>query len=586
MKKIISIILLLVSGIFAQGQNYSLTWNGNVASIVPTQPAGYVYTSNGTNASTYQQISAIIDPDTTISPYLRTKYNAYNTSGNTGCNSYNNFLGYTDTVYGLQFKLGNRRSGWFDTVSELYLGYMSGYKDKPALKTYNEGLGLFALYTNTTANRNLAVGDSALYLNNGNRNNAIGFDAMNRNSSGNDNVFSGTFAGYYSNNSYCVGIGNYCLYFNQADRNYTLGFEGLYHNLTGNYNVAVGYNPSFHNTTGQYNDVIGGDEPFFTNTTGSYNEVMGSLALFSNTTGQYNVAIGYQALNLATIATWNVAVGYNALSNDVKGNGNTFMGYEAGLYVTGHDNTGVGWATQYWDTASYNTSLGFHALTGYIGGYGNTAVGSNCMFDNPTNATGSTNTAVGDSALVINSTGNNNTAVGAYTLLANTSGSSNTAIGYKANATETNLTNTTAIGNGANATASNQVVLGNSAVTFVQTYGEIKGLSSTPSISAGTGAGTSPTVSDSGSVISGKVVVTTGAAPTGSNAIVAIITFPTSFPNGSSVVLYPQNAATSILSGVTMVYTSSGKGSWQIISGATALITLTTYEWSYTASGW
>lgn len=115
----------------------------------------------------------------------------------------------------------------------------------------------------------------------------------------------------------------------------------------------------------------------------------------------------------------------------------------------------------------------------------------------------------------------------------------------------------------------------------------IIGTSSTPGIVAGTGAGTSPTVSVTGTDLAGKVTVTTGTLPTGTNATVATITYASSYayPAGSYVVLYPANAITATLSGVSMVYVNGTTTTFVITSGTTALTAASTYVWNYHVIG-
>jgi trimeric autotransporter adhesin len=60
-----------------------------------------------------------------------------------------------------------------------------------------------------------------------------------------------------------------------------------------------------------------------------------------------------------------------------------------------------------------------------------------------------------------------NTGIGRLALLTNNGGNSNTALGYSADVTAPDLSNATAIGYNAKASASNQIRLGNSAVTAV-----------------------------------------------------------------------------------------------------------------------
>lgn len=142
----------------------------------------------------------------------------------------------------------------------------------------------------------------------------------------------------------------------------------------------------------------------------------GTNALASNTTGDYNTAFGYLALRYNTSGSQNLATGTHALYKNTAGN--------------------------------YNAATGHGAL------YSNT--------------TGSYNTATGSQALLYN-TNSGNTAIGYQALHVNTTGSHNTAIGHGAGpATSfTNLINTSALGSGAKVTASNQIRLGNSAVTSI-----------------------------------------------------------------------------------------------------------------------
>lgn len=112
------------------------------------------------------------------------------------------------------------------------------------------------------------------------------------------------------------------------------------------------------------------------------------------------------------------------------------------------------------------------------------------------------------------------------------------------------------------------------------------GNTSAPTISAGTGAGTSPTASVAGTDLGGTVTVTTGTTPAGTNATVVTITF--NVPYGvapSAINLTPANALTAALSGVSMVFvdpTATSTTVFTIVSGTTALTTATTYKWFYT----
>ncbi len=81
-------------------------------------------------------------------------------------------------------------------------------------------------------------------------------------------------------------------------------------------------------------------------------------------------------------------------------------------------------------TGSSNTALGISALMNSITGSGNTAIGFSALNSNTNSAN---NTAIGANVLV-NSTGGNNTAIGSSALHWHTSGNSNVAIGTNAGA--------------------------------------------------------------------------------------------------------------------------------------------------------
>lgn len=110
----------------------------------------------------------------------------------------------------------------------------------------------------------------------------------------------------------------------------------------------------------------------------------------------------------------------------------------------------------------------------------------------------------------------------------------------------------------------------------------------TPTIAAGAGAGTAPTVSVTGTDVNGLVNVTSGTLPTGS-AIVATISFSATFSTApKTVLLTPANANAAALNALTMVWVDSGglgTGSWTINAGATGLGAATAYSWYYQVLG-
>jgi hypothetical protein len=106
-------------------------------------------------------------------------------------------------------------------------------------------------------------------------------------------------------------------------------------------------------------------------------------------------------------------------------------------------------------------------------------------------------------------------------------------------------------------------------------------ITGTPTIVAGTGAGTSPTVSVTTNGKQLQVTVTTGTLPTGTNATIATVTLPNALSYTPLPVFSSASAATALLNGASMIYmTSTGTANVTITSGTTALTAATTYVWN------
>lgn len=105
-----------------------------------------------------------------------------------------------------------------------------------------------------------------------------------------------------------------------------------------------------------------------------------------------------------------------------------------------------------------------------------------------------------------------------------------------------------------------------------------------PSIAAGSGAGTSPTISITGTDMGGVITLTTGTTP-GLSATIATITYQLTWGNNSWPVLTSANAATAALSGTTMVFTTGSTSNFTITSGTVALTGATTYKWYFSVTG-
>lgn len=121
---------------------------------------------------------------------------------------------------------------------------------------------------------------------------------------------------------------------------------------------------------------------------------------------------------------------------------------------------------------------------------------------------------------------------------------------------------------------------GNAVVTSTHFIGNVSS-----GIAAGTGAGTAPTISISGTDNDGSVTVLSGTTPTGAGATIATITYGFAFPANSFVTLTPANAITAALNGIGMVFTTASNTAWTITAGTTALTGATTYKWFYHVGG-
>jgi len=173
----------------------------------------------------------------------------------------------------------------------------------------------------------------------------------------------------------------------------------------------------------------------------------------------------------------------------LAGDGSTFLGYQAGSNddYSNRQNTFIGYQAGSSNTmGSRNTANGYQALSSNTTGDNNTANGYQALFSN---TTGSRNTANGREALFSNTTGSRNTANGYQALYNNETGNRNTALGDMAGWGASDIsfiqctfigsnsyptvarTNVTMLGYGianAQCTGSNQVLLGNTAVTQIR----------------------------------------------------------------------------------------------------------------------
>lgn len=271
----------------------------------------------------------------------------------------------------------------------------------------------------------------------------------------------------------------------QAQTNTQTGFQALNSITTGTNNSAFGYRSMFSTTTGHYNVGVG-SLALFSNVNGGTNIGIGYAALYSNTAGNSNIGIGAKALSSNTTGIGSIGIGEATLNSNSTGNYNVGIGFSAlPSNSTGANNIALGYRVMNSNnTGSYNVASGYEALrTNTIGSH-NIATGKDALRNN---TSGQNNNASGNSSAYSNTTGNYNVANGYAALYSNTTGTLNVAIGGKALSTNQTgnynvgigtgsgpntvaLTNTTALGHNTMTTASNQVRLGNTAVTSIGGY--------------------------------------------------------------------------------------------------------------------
>jgi hypothetical protein len=128
------------------------------------------------------------------------------------------------------------------------------------------------------------------------------------------------------------------------------------------------------------------------------------------------------------------------------------------------------------------------------------------------------------------------------------------------------------------------------AFTYFVTAGHFGGntVSNAIGVVAGTGAGTSPTITlaANSTDVGGQISVHVGTSPAASNATLVTINWNFGYNTvGPFWILEPANANAAALSGATQVYVTGTGNSAQIVVGSTALTAATTYIWNYVVVG-
>lgn len=292
---------------------------------------------------------------------------AWKTSGNTGTNTANHFLGTTNNVP-ISFRQNNIWLGrWNSATSNYFIGDSAGAMLSSGIK--NMAIGTNALKNNSTGNGNVAIGDKAsgtseassynvaignsAMLNHKRTgdtyNTAVGASALEQDSIGFQNTAVGTSSfrfnkqspynsglgvnsGYYqkgSDNTFAGAYAGYGERINPANvmldigiKNTGLGAGALYRLCSGNYNVALGQDALLHDSSG------------------SYNVSVGHNSLPAITSGSYNVGIGYNTNGNAGTLTNTTTIGSHAF---VTQSNSLILGSISGVNgATTNTNVGIG----------------------------------------------------------------------------------------------------------------------------------------------------------------------------------------------------------------------------------------------------
>lgn len=115
--------------------------------------------------------------------------------------------------------------------------------------------------------------------------------------------------------------------------------------------------------------------------------------------------------------------------------------------------------------------------------------------------------------------------------------------------------------------------------------GHIQFSGSAPTLTAGSGAGSSPTKSIVGVDNGGTITLTPGLGSAGAE-IILTVTYATAFPTDSAVTLSPSNLSASQLFGTSGLYVSSTASSFTINTTTGGLSSGTQLIWNYTVIGW
>jgi hypothetical protein len=544
-----------------------LLWNTDSVALVVYNGSGYTKLGGGGGGSSL----------TTV---------AYSTTGNANGGS---ISGSTLTLAGAT----STTPGGINASGAQTLGITMTLNSDATINGIKVGKGV------STGAQNTAIGNGAMSTAGSYAGStAVGFDAL-YNEDGSAAPAGNTAAGAYSQVNTTTGTGNS-----------SLGYQTMYSNYTGVQNTVMGsgadYGSGSPSSATSYVTAIGYHALNLNE--GNYNTALGNNGLAVNTTGQYNLAFGTGGLANNTTGNYNLAAGANTGNSEISGSYEFLMGpwvdvasateSDTGRILNGILMTGLSSPTALYSTpvtgfevgiAMYPTSTLTVGISPYSGTLGTQLVAAaKTSNDAVTSASG---TVTNMAANVFNQPtfSATNTSV-TYTNAATVWIAGNVAPG-----THVTITNDYSldVASGNSYFGGGMTVTGLANFTNVNTLANlIAGNSSTPSTTAGVGAGTSPSISIAGTNMDGILTITTGTLPTGTNANIVKVTFAggAAGPNGLVVTLTPYNSNAATLSGVTMIYAqqdaSTPTAAWDIFSGTTALTAATTYIYNYHVMGY
>jgi hypothetical protein len=295
--------------------------------------------------------------------------------------------------------------------------------------------------------------------------------------------------------------------------------------------------------------VFGYSAGYNLNSSGTEDTLIGSNAGYGLTTGAHNVVVGSAALQNDQTISSSVIIGSGALNQSngaYTGTGPVLaIGRSAGSDLTTQNNIAVfGSATSplndWYFGESYSTASPSDITFQPSVGSGTNIAGSSFYLKG---GAGTGNATPGKLYLQYASAGSSGSTVQSYT----------TAVTIDSSATD---------------------------IAGLLQIDRIAGTTSAPSISAGAAAGTTPTVSVTGTDLAGEIVVTTGTGSVGGGTL-ATITLNVAFANDCYPVL---QAADADSRGVAVSVTHSSTG-FTIVAGAAGWATSTEYRWTYFVAG-